>query len=229
MKTLLKIALAVSAFAAQAVLAAGAADLDAGLLSGQVLETQDAAGYTYLRLKTKTGETWVAVNQQVVKKGAVVSIENSMVMTDFESKALHKTFPSIVFGNIHGDTKDAANPHGDATVAKADLSTANISKATGPNARTVAEVVSGAKAFKDKPVEVHGKVVKFNAGIMGKNWVHLRDGSGKEADGSNDILATTLATTQVGAVVTVSGTVRTDKDFGAGYAYKVLIEEASLK
>ena len=80
-----------------------------------------------------------------------------------------------------------------------------------------------------RPSLVSGKVVKYNPGIMGKNWVHLRDGSGSAADSSNDILVTTQNPASVGAIVTARGIVRTDKDFGAGYAYKVLIEEATLQ
>jgi hypothetical protein len=72
-------------------------------------------------------------------------------------------------------------------------------------------------------------VVKYNAGIMGKNWLHLRDGTGSDADSSNDILVTTSQTAKVSDVVTVKGIVRTDKDFGAGYVYKVLIEDATLQ
>ena len=83
--------------------------------------------------------------------------------------------------------------------------------------------------LKDKPVLVRGKVVKYNAGIMGKNWVHLRDGSGSAADNTNDVLVTTANQAKVGDVVTVKGIVHTNKDFGAGYAYKVLIEEATLQ
>ena len=104
-----------------------------------------------------------------------------------------------------------------------------MAKATGANAYTVAEVVTKATALKDKPVQVSGKVVKFNAGIMGKNWVHLRDGSGQDANQSNDILVTTAAQAKVGEVVTVAGVVRNDKDFGSGYTYKVMIEDATLK
>lgn len=215
-----------AAFLASALLAPFA-HADGTTLTGKVLESKDAAGYTYLRLQGPSGETWAAVEQQAVKTGATVTIENAMQMSNFESKALHKTFASIVFGNLQGGA--GAQPHGEAMAAKADLAPVNVSRATGPNARTVAEVVSGARALKDKPVEVHAKVVKYNPGIMGKNWVHLQDGSGKAGDGTNDILVTTLASTKPGDVVTVSGTVRTDKDFGAGYAYKVLIEEASLK
>jgi hypothetical protein len=64
---------------------------------------------------------------------------------------------------------------------------------------------------------------------MGKNWLHVRDGTGAQAKGDNDITVTTSGGEwQVGDVVTVVGTVRTDKDFGAGYAYPVIIEEATL-
>ena len=137
--------------------------------------------------------------------------------------------PAVNAADAPAAKVDAVSPHGGAMGMKPDLTPVNVAKATGPNARTVAEVVSGARALKDKAVEVHGKVVKFNPEIMGKNWMHLRDGSGKADDGTNDILVTTMASAKVGDVVTVTGTVRTDKDFGSGYAYKVLIEEASLK
>jgi hypothetical protein len=211
---------------------AAAPDGPAGdTLSGEVLETNDAAGYTYLKLKTPAGETWAAINQQPVPKGAKVTLENTLVMRNFESRALKKTFSSIVFGNLQGSAPATAMPlpmAGGAST-KPDLMNTPIAKATGANAHTVAEVVTQAQKLKDKPVVVQGKVVKYNAGIMGKNWIHLRDGSGKEGDGSNDVLVTTSANTQVGAVIKVSGTVHTDKDFGAGYAYKVLIEDASVK
>lgn len=196
-----------------------------GVLKGEVLEVKDAGSYTYLRLKTSEGETWAAVSQSVVKQGAQVTIENAMTMTNFESKSLKKTFKTIVFGNLAGAANKVA-PH---SVMTSDLGDIHVAKATGANARTVAEINSKVAELKDKPVLVHGKVVKFNPGIMGKNWVHLRDGSGTEADNSNDILVTTQSRAKVGDVVTVKGTVRADKDFGSGYAYKVLIEEATLQ
>jgi hypothetical protein len=110
----------------------------------------------------------------------------------------------------------------------ADIGDVRVAKATGPNAKTVEEIVTQRAQLKDKPVVVRGKVVKFNAGIMGKNWVHLRDGTGEDAKGSNDILVTTQGQAKPGDVVTASGTVRIDKDFGSGYAYGVLIEDATL-
>ena len=80
-----------------------------------------------------------------------------------------------------------------------------------------------------KSILVRGQVVKYTPNVMGKNWIHLQDGTGKAADRSNDILVTTTAQARLGDVLTFRGVVRTDKDFGAGYVYKVLVEEASLQ
>ena len=111
----------------------------------------------------------------------------------------------------------------------ADVGDVKVSKATGPDARTVAEIVAKGPQLKDKTVVVRGKVVKFTPGVMGKNWVHLRDGSGSASDGTNDVLVTTQDETKVGDVVLARGTVRTDVNLGSGYAYKVLVEEAKLQ
>jgi len=104
----------------------------------------------------------------------------------------------------------------------------NVSKAPGQNAYTVAEIIGQSASLKDKPVVVRGKVVKFSPGIMDKNWIHLRDGSGSAASKNNDLVITTKDETKVGAVVTIKGVVRTNKDFGHGYNYDVIIEDAKV-
>jgi hypothetical protein len=156
-----------------------------------------------------------------------------MTMENFESKELKKTFPTILFGNLAGAGATAADPHSGMGMGMGKAATSatpvKVAKASGANAYTVAEVVKQAEKLKDKSVRVQGKVIKYNAGIMDKNWIHLQDGSGSATDGSQDILVTTTANAKVGDVLTVSGMVRTNKDFGAGYNYKVLIEEATLK
>jgi hypothetical protein len=121
-----------------------------------------------------------------------------------------------------------ANPHSGAA-KPVDAPDVRIPKAKGANALTVAEIVTKSAALKDKPVLVRGKIVKYNEGIMGKNWIHLRDGSGSAADNTNDVLVTTVNPAKLGDVVTVKGVVHADKDFGAGYSYKVLIEDATLQ
>jgi hypothetical protein len=207
--------------------------LPASIVKGQVLEVTDVDNYTYLRLKTKDGETWAAVGKAPIKKGTKVTIENAMVMTNFESKSLKRSFKTIVFGNLAGNgsgapATDMATAHAGAAKA-ADVGDIRVPKATGANARTVAEIVTKSAELKDKPVDVRAKVVKANFGIMGKNWLHVRDGSGSASDGSNDLLVTTADSAKVGDVVTVKGAVHTDRDFGSGYAYKVLIEDATLQ
>ena len=216
---------------------------ESAIVRGEVLEVKDVESYTYLRLKASGGEVWAAVIKAPVKKGDTVTIENPTVMNNFESKSLKRTFPTILFGTLGGSGGSApvaSAPGGHALgTAYSTLPTkklesinavdAHVAKASGANAHTVAEIMTKSAELKDKTVVVRGKVVKYNAEIMGKNWVHLRDGSGSAADGTNDILVTTMSRTNVGDIVTAKGVVRTDKDFGAGYAYKVLVEEAKLQ
>jgi hypothetical protein len=211
-----------------------AAPLPATVVKGEVLEVKNVESYSYLRLKTADGEVWAAVGKAPIKKGAKVTIENVMVMNNFESKSLKRKFDKIVFGSLGGTA--AAGAGSPMTAAhsggapKVDYAgDVKVAKAGGPDGKTVAEVVTKSAELKDKTVQVRGKVVKFSASIMGKNWIHLRDGSGSAADSSNDVLVTTLNQANVGDVVLVKGVVRTDKDFGSGYSYKVLIEEATLQ
>ncbi len=195
-------------------------------VTGEVLEVKDVEVYTYLRLKTAQGETWAAVSRAAVKKGSTVTLENVNVMENFESKSLKKTFPSILFASLAVSGAAAAtDPHASMRQA-APSGPIKVAKAKGANAYTVAELFTQSTKLKDKPVRVAGKVVKVNNGIMGKNWIHLQDGTG--AAGSNDVLVTSAASAKLGDVVTASGTVRNDRDFGSGYTYKVLIEDATL-
>jgi len=212
------------------------APVPTGSIKGKVLEVKDVESYTYLRLKTKDGETWAAVAKAPVKTGAEVTIENATIMSNFESTTLKKTFDQIVFGTLAGSGAGAAAAAGGdmavlhAGVAKpVDVGDVKVAKATGPEARTVAEIVARKADLKDKTVVVRGKVVKFTGGVLGKNWIHLRDGSGSPSDGTNDVLVTTKDEAKIGDVVLVKGVVHTDRDLGSGYSYKVLIEEATLQ
>ena len=209
-------------------------------VTGKVVEVINVENYTYLLLQTMDGETWAAVGKAAVKVGASVSLENIMVMNNFESQTLNKTFPTILFGNLASATGKSKenNLLGLAfpafskippAVKKADTADIKVPKAKGENARTVAEINTKRVELKDKTVMVSGKDVKYNPGIMGKNWIHLRDGSGSAEDSTNDILVTSQSPTNIGDIVTAKGIVRTDMNFGAGYVYKVLVEEATLQ
>jgi hypothetical protein len=216
------------------VWAAGEASAPRGTsISGKVLEVRDVDAYTYLRLRTSDGETWAAVGKTPVQKGAEVTIENAVVMHNFESKTLKRTFDKIAFGSLAGaggapSGGDLAQMHGGFSRA-ADVGDIKVAKAKAPDARTVAEIVGKRSELKDKPVTVSGKVVKSTSGVMGKNWLHLRDGTGAAADGTNDVVVTTKDEAAVGDIVTAKGVVRTDVDLGSGYTYKVLVDSATLQ
>lgn len=198
-------------------------------IAGTVSETIDAAGYTYLHVKTPKGEKWAAVPQASVKKGSAVTIDAQMVADNFESKTLNRKFDQLIFGTL---VDGAAAPPKSANPAQAqehmkapEAGEVKVAKADG--GKTVAEIWAAKENGKE--VVVRGKVVKFLGGIMGKNWLHLRDGSGSKANGDDDITVTTNDVAAAGDVVTVRGKVAVDKDFGAGYRYPVIIEEAKLQ
>lgn len=240
---------------AGAAWAADAPELDQSMcLRGKVLETFDVDVYTYARLEMPDGETWVAVDRAPVSAGAEIAIAQGSVMKDFWSRQLQRTFEWIVFGRlaescaVPGSLDAASAAHRAAGVAEASDTAAAahraagvtlgstaaaaapgpVAKAEGAEGHTVAEVVGQAASLDEKPVAVRGRVVRYTSAIMGKNWIHVQDGSGSATDGSDDILVTTVARAKVGDVVLVRGIVRTNRDFGAGYAYKVLIEDATL-
>ncbi|MBW2519369.1 MAG: nucleotide-binding protein, partial [Deltaproteobacteria bacterium] len=106
----------------------------------------------------------------------------------------------------------------------ADIDMSDLTKAEG--GQTVADIFAQKDELTGKPVTVRGKVVKFSPEIMGKNWIHIQDGTGEP--GMNDLTITTSATAQMGDTVTISGTLVTDKDFGYGYKYDLIIEDAEV-
>lgn len=212
----------------------------AGALAGPVLQKLDAPPYSYLLVKTPQGEVWAAVPQAAVATGANVRVYNPMLMTKFESKALKRTFDEVYFGTLTPDGADAAsaggpamtdgtNPHAGVTApATEPVKVGKVEKAAGADAFTIAEAWAKKDALAGKVIAIRGVVVKYNAQVMGKNWVHLQDGSGDAAKSTNDITVVTMDETAKGQTITIRGTVKTSKDFGAGYKYAIIIEDAKI-
>lgn len=92
--------------------------------------------------------------------------------------------------------------------------------------KTVAALNKDKAALAGKTISAQGKVVKVNNGIMGRNFVHVQDGTGDA--GNNNLIVTSKETANVGDQVTISGVVAVNRDFGSGYSYPLLIEEASI-
>ncbi|MBE0585270.1 MAG: DNA-binding protein [Desulfofustis sp.] len=128
-----------------------------------------------------------------------------------------------------GSPSPAAIPQsGGSTAAIAPFAEVQVAKAGGENGYTVDELFAQAEQLSGRVVRVRGTVVKYNANIMGKNWIHLQDGSGDPLQNTHDLVATTSEELAKDQVVTLEGTVAANRDFGAGYSYKVLLEEAAV-
>jgi len=208
--------------------------------SGKVVETMDAGGYSYVCLEKDGKKTWVAVSQTKIDVGSQMAFQPGDVMTNFTSKSLGRTFDSIIFsaGAVKSGAAPAGHPATSApaqgvTGSKAQVAAkdkaAKVEKAAGPNAYTVAEVYAKRSTLNKKTVVVKGKVVKVSQGIMQRNWVHLQDGSGDQQKGTHNLVATTQDMAAVGDIVTITGTFAKDRDFGAGYLYKAIVEDAKVQ
>ena len=198
-------------------------------IRGRVVEAINAATYTYVQVDTGAAKVWAAAPQFSVKPGDTVALGDAMPMPNYHSKTLNRTFEVVYFSGramVNGAAavagKTAAAPARSLPGLAVDLS--NIARA--PGGQTVAEVHSGRAALAGKPVSIRGRVVKFNGNIMGRNWLHIRDGSG--AEGSNNLTVTSAGQAKVGDLVLVSGRLAVDKDFGSGYRYALLVEEAKV-
>lgn len=231
---------------------------NAPTISGTVVETMSASGYTYMLVESAAGQNWVAIPETGVTKGAAINYYQGMVMKDFTSKTLSRTFDSIIFssGLADGSGKTAPSPtptadDSFAAAVKAEQSTAGsapvpmaasggsggavvpmeeitIEKSTAANGYTVEEIFTKAKELSGKKVQVHAKVVKFSPLIMGKNWIHLQDGTGNPMSNTHDLVVTSNETVDVDSVILVEGVLAAEKDFGAGYKYAAIIEDATI-
>lgn len=222
---------------------APAAARDGNTFSGTIAEAMNAGDYTYARLQGSSKEIWIAATKFDAQVGTPVTVALELPMENFESKTLKRTFPVLYFvsevamngaplrgvsatgapmlmtGHGSGSATTPAPARGPVTVEKI---------APPPGGLSVADVIAKGAQLSGKTVTVSGTVVKFNGGIMDRNWLHIQDGSGAESAGTHDLTVTTTDTVQVGEVVTISGVVGTKKDFGAGYAYDTIVEKATV-
>lgn len=206
---------------------------------GSVVETMDSAGYTYVMVDTGTETIWAAAPEFKVQVGDSVSVPAGMPMPDYHSNNLDRDFdlvyfvPSISVGGAApaapaaaGAPADpAAGAHPTPTVGDtSEIDFTGIEKPEG--GKTVGEIFAMKADLSGKEVALRGKVVKFSSMIMGKNWIHIKDGTDHE--GADDLTVTTDGTASVGDTVLVNAMVTVDKDFGAGYRYDVILEDAKV-
>jgi hypothetical protein len=194
-----------------------------------VLETMSSAGYTYIRVEEKGKKFWVALPETQVSVGETVSFYEQMLMENFTSRSLNRTFDRILF--VEAINKGT------------ELPTQAIAK-TSPNKQapvpqkpkelaspvgsfTVKEVFNKKDELSGKVIEVKGKVSKLTKQIMGRDWVHIEDGTGTKEKKNNKIIFRTIQTgLAAGDEVVAKGILYLNKDFGYGYFYPLIVEDA---
>jgi hypothetical protein len=228
---------------------AATAPASQAVTSGKVLETMDASGYTYVRFDDGSGkEIWAAGPKANIEIGEEIGLQGGSVMSNFSSKSLERTFEEIIFASgfirggadgepssagsfasaVEGEVGAGASDSGGSAGAVVEFAELKVDKAEGENAKTVSEIFAQSADIDTQKVVVKGQVVKISRNIMGKNWLHLQDGTGDPLGNTHDLVVTTDGEAEKGAIVTVEGIIAANKDFGSGYKYDVIIEEAVI-
>lgn len=202
----------------------------------KVAEVVQAASYTYLRVTDALIETWVAVAKQeyVVGEELFMNFASAVTMENFHSKELNRDFPSILFVSQVSKEQEVASEQqpvmgGSALTPmgkKAAPVQANVTVEPAKGGVTVAELYANKTKYSGMKVKIRGSVVKVNNGILGRNWVHVQDGTNN--DGDFDLTITTTETVLVNDITTFEGVLALEKDFTAGYFYPLIVEDAVL-
>lgn len=205
--------------------------------TGKIVQTMNAGTYTYAEVEAGGKTVWAAAPRTEVAVGDLVVVPVGMLMKNFTSKTLERTFDEIYFVpslRKPGDEEPAGKPaialpgkplaahRGNGGGPKAKALVAEIAKAA--DGYTIAELHGQKDELAGKPVAVRGRVTKFNGGILGKNWIHIEDGS----DAEKDLTVTTDAVAQPGETIVARGVLGKDRDFGAGYRYDIILEDAAV-
>ncbi len=207
---------------------------DQQLLQGSnvflVTEVVQGSQYSYISVIENATPRWVAVSRQEIQPGEIYTYDNALEMADFHSKELDRTFDRIYFVNnitlatgtqtAHPPINHGMTGHNDKNAAaKADL---NLNKTEAE--MTIGNLFENRDEFSGKEIQIRGVVVKVNNDVMGKNWIHIQDGT--SSNGSFDLTVTSQSRVEINSEVVCVGTVVLNKDLGAGYFYDILLEDA---
>jgi len=205
-------------------------DLQPGVHKVKLMEVLQTNNYTYLLVRESGEDQWLAVPKTEAVVGKFYYYKGGMEMPDFKSKELDREFESVLFLEKVSENPDLeveqdipATTHS-AMVKKDAKEKLDISPAEG--GITIAELFENKEKYEGKTVKIKGQVTKFNSQIMGKNWIHIQDGT--DYSGLFDLTATSTTEVEVGSVITLEGKIALNRDFGYGYTYDVILEEATL-
>jgi len=196
----------------------------------EVTEVIQASNYTYLKVNENMTERWVAVTKQEINVGDVFYYDGALQMNNFKSKDLNRTFDEIYFVTqisktpIVHEKMGSGMPAHSGKIETQKLSSITLEKSA--NEITLASIFEKRDEFAAKEFEIRGIVVKVNKQVMGKNWIHIQDGT--DFNNDFDLTITTQDLAEIGDEVTFKGKISVNKDFGSGYSYEVIMEDAVL-
>jgi len=201
------------------------AGVGADVHSITALEVLPTTKYVYVRVKEGDEEFWIASTKQEVVVGRTYFYRGGLLKTDFQSKEYNRTFEKLylisqLVPSDHGSQGSGMPPSTPFTPTQQEPASPIISEGSVK----ISELLADPKKFAGRSVQVSGTCTKVNPNIMGRNWVHLNDGTNKD----QDLVVTTDVLIPEGHAVTMVGTVALDKDFGAGYQYGILLEGGTL-
>lgn len=195
----------------------------------EIKEVIHTSNYTYLNVKENISERWVAVTKGDLQVGEVYYYDGVLKMTNFESKELNRTFDEIYFLSTISKTPIGQNSIGAMPAHSGKLETKRLSAITLEKAAgeiTINNIFAKRNEFAAKEFVIRGVVVKVNKQVMGKNWVHIQDGT--DFNGDFDLTITTQDIAEIGDEVDFKGKLSINKDFGSGYSYNVIMEDGLL-
>lgn len=185
------------------------------------LEVLPTEKYVYVRVKEGEDEFWIAATKQDIQVGKTYFYKKSLLQEHFESKEYNRVFDKLyLVSNLvsgdHGMEHNMALP--EETVSS---EVKNSSPVKVEGSMSISDLLKQKTSLAGKRVTVSGRVTKVNNNILGKNWIHIKDGSKDDFD----LVVTSPMTAQIGQVITVQATLTLNKDFGSGYSYELILEE----
>jgi hypothetical protein len=190
-----------------------------------VKEILNTEKYSYLNV-TEDGETyWIAIPRKEVQLGNTYYYKGGLLKKNFESKEYNRVFETIyLVSDVISHPSNSGIPEWTEAITKEESSNASVHVVPVEGSIKLSELFSNLEKFEGKLIQVTGQCVKVNPKIMGRNWIHIQDGSG---DGL-DLTITTTEHVNLDATVTFEGSIGLNRDFGAGYKYDVIMEKATL-
>ncbi|MDA3906351.1 MAG: hypothetical protein PF484_09775 [Bacteroidales bacterium] len=196
-----------------------------------VLEHMEAAGYVYILGDQGGAKRWFALTSRQVIEGEVFYYEDPLIMKDYFSKELERPFDEVLFlSRVSKNPQDLAPPSIDNTmsakksIGKITTEQHKINIDLPENAISIGELYEQMETFNSQKVKVRGKVVKFSPEIMQTNWIHIQDGTSFQD--KFDLTITSNEIVKEGDIITFEGIVSVNKDFGYGYFYELILEQA---